>query len=126
MEFDALYASGARGVGIARAIGAPEFQGGSFLQGARARQELETQGREGSHTGHPAVEGFKEGVIRGEDGEILFTLVDEDDSALGGEPTLKTDLVGMLQKWGSRLRIRCRDEEIYYRLTGMHERVSFK
>lgn len=35
----------------------------------------------------------------------------------------KEDLNGLAQRWGSRLRLRCTDQEIYYRLTGSHQKV---
>lgn len=111
---------------IARAIGGPDFGGGGVLLGARARQDQKTLIGNDQSTGTPfgvqAVEGQK--VIEGEQGEVLFTIIDDDDAALGGDPVLKSDLVGLAYKWGSRFRIRCTDEEVFFRLTGSHERVS--
>lgn len=51
--------------------------------------------------------------ILGSEGEVLLTFVDADG-----------DLSGLLEKWGNRLRIRCTEDEIYYRLTGSHQKVS--
>jgi hypothetical protein len=43
-----------------------------------------------------------------------------------GDRLVKTaDLKGMMGKWGSRLRLRCTDDEIYYRLTGSYQKVSW-
>ncbi|KAI9634557.1 uncharacterized protein MKK02DRAFT_9015, partial [Dioszegia hungarica] len=61
--------------------------------------------------------------IKGEDGTVLFTFLDEDDAELGGDPVDKTDLAGLAAKWGSRLRIRCTDDEVYFRLTGSHQKI---
>ena len=36
----------------------------------------------------------------------------------------RSDLDGLAVRWGSRLRIRCTDDEIYYRLTGSRVKVG--
>ncbi|EIW72900.1 hypothetical protein TREMEDRAFT_26114 [Tremella mesenterica DSM 1558] len=41
------------------------------------------------------------------------------------EPVLnRSDLPGLLTKWGTRLRVRCVDDEIYSRLTGLPHKIS--
>jgi hypothetical protein len=62
--------------------------------------------------------------VRGEDDAVLFTTLEGDDGELGGKPVERTDLAGLAEKWGNRLRIRCTDDEIYFRLTGSHQKVS--
>lgn len=46
-----------------------------------------------------------------------------DDDGEGDSAILKSDMKGLQERWGSRLRIRCTDQEIYYRLTGSHQQV---
>lgn len=53
-------------------------------------------------------------------GDGLIRDLETDD----GEGIPREDLNGLAQRWGSRLRLRCTDEEIYYRLTGSHQKVS--
>lgn len=52
-----------------------------------------------------------------EDGLIRDLVTDD------GQGIPKEDLNGLAQRWGSRLRLRCTDEEIYTRLTGSHQKV---
>ena len=104
----------------------------AYLQGARARREAEEDGLGKDKRREMRLKGAQELLgperILGENGEVLFTLLDEDDSLLNGpgeEAVFKEDLSGLLQKWGSRLRIRCTDDEVYFRLAGTHIRVRF-
>ena len=39
-------------------------------------------------------------------------------------PVRKDDYVGLVEKWGARARLRCTDDEIYFRLTGTHQKAS--
>ncbi|KAL7425064.1 hypothetical protein Q5752_000752 [Cryptotrichosporon argae] len=49
-------------------------------------------------------------VVRADDGELA--------------PVRKDDLAGLVGRWGSRVRVRVTEEEMYYRLTGSHQRVA--
>lgn len=54
--------------------------------------------------------------------EVYRVLKDVDGVA---EPeTPKTNLPALKRKWGSRLRVRCVDDEIYHRLTGSYQKVN--
>ncbi|KAL1410906.1 hypothetical protein Q8F55_001849 [Vanrija albida] len=56
------------------------------------------------------------------DGEReLFTVLGDDDA--GTPPVAKTDLGALLQRYPQRVRIRCTDDEIYYRLTGSRRKI---
>lgn len=54
----------------------------------------------------------------------LIRIIGEDDGDEDGDKVKTTDLERLKEKWGSRLRIRCTDNEIYFRLTGSHYRVG--
>lgn len=52
----------------------------------------------------------------------LFRVLGEDDE---GDPPVKTgDLNALLERYPARVRLRCTEDEIYYRLTGSRKRVS--
>lgn len=53
---------------------------------------------------------------------LIRVLVENDGE--GEMPIPKSDLKALRERWGSRVRIRCTDQEIYYRLTGSHQQVS--
>lgn len=56
------------------------------------------------------------------DGTELFTFLGEDD---GGDPPVRTgDLRALLERYPGRVRVRCVDDEVYFRLTGSRQRVS--
>lgn len=53
----------------------------------------------------------------------LFRVIEGDD---GGDPPIKAgDLTALLERYPARIRLRCTEDEIYYRLTGSRKRVSF-
>ncbi|GMK60020.1 hypothetical protein CspeluHIS016_0902370 [Cutaneotrichosporon spelunceum] len=55
------------------------------------------------------------------DGTELFTFLGEDD---GGDPPVKTaDLRALMERYPDRVRMRCVDDEVYYRLTGSRQRI---
>jgi hypothetical protein len=56
--------------------------------------------------------------------ESLMRFLDEDDGGDGEDRVEKRNYIALRTKWGSRLRIRATDQEIYYRLTGSHSKVS--
>jgi hypothetical protein len=59
----------------------------------------------------------------GEDHAALLKQLGQDDGD-EGNPIQTKDMNAMVEKWGSRLRLRCTDDEIYYRLTGAYQKVS--
>jgi len=74
-------------------------------------------------TGGKAKKAAKVEEAEGPDGEALLTFIGVDDGGQGDQKISKDDLAGLVSKWGSRLRIRATDEEIYYRLTGSRQKV---
>ena len=54
----------------------------------------------------------------------LMRVIGADDGDDKGQSLQRTDLLALEEKWGSRLRIRCTDEEIYFRLVGSHQKVG--
>ncbi|ORX34152.1 hypothetical protein BD324DRAFT_610180 [Kockovaella imperatae] len=54
--------------------------------------------------------------------EDLWRLLGEDDGGEESDRVATKNLDLMLEKWGSRLRIRATDDEIYYRLVGTYQR----
>lgn len=58
-----------------------------------------------------------------EDQQQLLRFLDDDDGGDGEDRVQVSDFARLVEKWGSRLRIRATDQEIYFRLTGSHDRV---
>lgn len=56
-----------------------------------------------------------------DDGRELFRVLGEDDG--GSPPVARTDLGGLQLRYPQRVRIRCTEDEIYYRLTGSRSKV---
>jgi hypothetical protein len=56
--------------------------------------------------------------------DSLMRFLDVDDGGKDGDRVDKRNYIALRRKWGSRLRIRATDQEIYYRLTGSHSKVS--
>ncbi|OXG21104.1 hypothetical protein C366_01657 [Cryptococcus neoformans Tu401-1] len=76
--------------------------------------------------GHVAtVKGKKRKYGNQVDSHDLIRILCEDNGAQrkGEEVSIK-DYEALSAKWGDRLRIRCTEDEIYFRLTGQHERLS--
>ncbi len=59
-----------------------------------------------------------------EESDGLLRVLGEDDGDEEAIRVMKTDLRGLMEKWGSRLRIRCTDDDIYFRLVGTHHKVN--
>ncbi|OWZ70764.1 hypothetical protein AYX14_03820 [Cryptococcus neoformans] len=76
--------------------------------------------------GHVAtVKGKKRKYGNQVDSHDLIRILCEDNGAQrkGEEVSIK-DYEALSAKWGDRLRIRCTEDEIYFRLAGQHERLS--
>ena len=56
----------------------------------------------------------------------LWRLLEGDDGGEGEDKAPTADLPRLLDKWGSRLRIRASDDEIYFRLVGTTQKVSWR
>lgn len=131
-DFIDLFSAGARGTQMTKALRGTDSYN-DYVQGARARRDKEEEGlsldkrREmrARQAAELLVSTEEVMQIKGENGEILFTILDDDDAPLkAGETVTREDLAGLMQKWGSRLRIRCTEDEVYFRLTGTHTRVG--
>ena len=62
--------------------------------------------------------------VKAEMDESLMRFLGDDDGGEGEDGVETRNYVALRKKWGSRLRIRATDQEIYYRLTGSHSKVS--
>lgn len=56
--------------------------------------------------------------------DLIRILCEDDGAQKKGEEVSIKDYEALSAKWGDKLRIRCTEDEIYFRLTGQHERVS--
>lgn len=56
--------------------------------------------------------------------DLIRILCEDNGAQRKGEEVSIKDYEALSAKWGDRLRIRCTEDEIYFRLTGQHERVS--
>lgn len=56
--------------------------------------------------------------------DLIGILCEDNGAQRKGEEVSIKDYEALSAKWGDRLRIRCTEDEIYFRLTGQHERVS--
>lgn len=61
--------------------------------------------------------------VEGKDTD-LYRYIEGDDG--DDDPVRISDLGALMSKWGSRLRVRCTDDEIWMRLTGSPHRVSLQ
>lgn len=56
--------------------------------------------------------------------DLIRILCEDDGAQKKGDKVSIEDYEALSAKWEDRLRIRCTEDEIYFRLTGQHERVS--
>lgn len=70
----------------------------------------------------PVVDGGTQ-YVEGEDTDLYRYLRESEGETHEKKAELR-DLAGLTAKWGSRLRVRCSDDEIWLRLTGSAHRVS--
>jgi hypothetical protein len=119
VDLNALYQNGIKGRQLAFHLAGMEYK--SNAEAVEAR-------REGQHE-HARIE--KSAALRRErDRKKKLPQADPEDGLIwnldvdDGAGIVKEDLNGLAQRWGSRLRLRCTEEEIYYRLTGSHSKVS--
>ncbi|WWD18115.1 hypothetical protein CI109_102564 [Kwoniella shandongensis] len=129
IDLSSLYREGVKGRQLAYMLAGKEFKTGKQLlddrrQAAKKKKpkttkvevgeeddgDLEGVKAENGHGGYLRVLAQDDGMEEGE-GEELGTV-----------PT--TDFRGLSAKWGARLRIRCKEDEIYYRLTGSHQKIN--
>jgi hypothetical protein len=134
VDISAMYREGVRGRQLAYHLAGEEY-----LTSKQAIEEKKVQQLKARLEGKKLAKGKGKAESRNRDGEEtplvdadevkteesdLITYVDTDDGGQGEDKVLKSDLRGLTAKWGSRLRLRCTDEEIYFRLTGSHQKVN--
>jgi hypothetical protein len=118
VDLNALYLNGVKGRQLAFHLAGMEFQSNS--QAIEARREIQQHNartEKSSALRKERDEKKKRPQASIEDGLIWDLDVDD------GAGIAKEDLNGLAQRWGSRLRLRCTDQEVYYRLTGHHTKV---
>jgi hypothetical protein len=110
-----LYQSGIRGRALAFHLAGQEYKSNAQAVGDRRDAQKANAAAIKTAAQRKVLEAKK--TTSPEDGLIVDLEVDD------GDGIAKEDLNGLAQRWGSRLRLRCTDDEIYYRLTGSHQKV---
>jgi hypothetical protein len=118
VNISAMYLNGVRGRALAYHLSGEDFK--SNAQAVEDRREgLKKNALEKSTVAARKEIERKKKLPQPSLEEGLIRNLEVDD----GAGIAKEDLNGLAQRWGSRLRLRCTDEEIYYRLTGTHLKV---
>ena len=118
VDLNAMYLNGIKGRQLAFHLAGMEYK--SNAEAVQARRDVQ---KHNARTERSAAlrkerdERKKQSQVSPEDGLIWDLEVDD------GGGIAKEDLNGLAQQWGSRLRLRCTDQETYYRLTGSHTKV---
>jgi hypothetical protein len=113
-----MYLNGIKGRQLAFHLAGMEYK--SNAEAVQARREvlkLNARTERSAALRKERDERKKLSQVSPEDGLIWDLEVDD------GGGIVKEDLNGLAQQWGSRLRLRCTDQETYYRLTGSHTKV---
>ncbi|WVQ97216.1 hypothetical protein IAU59_004326 [Kwoniella sp. CBS 9459] len=132
VDLSTLYKEGVRGRQLAFLLAGQEFR----TDREAIQDKKDAQKQKAQKSKQAAIKNKKKKKADdsdNEDGDLvkvepggagLLRVLDVDDSQEGdpGQPVLKTDFRKLSEKWGARLRIRCTDDEIYYRLTGSHQK----
>ncbi|WWC96759.1 hypothetical protein V866_003632 [Kwoniella sp. B9012] len=129
VDISTLYREGLRGRQIAFMLAGQEFR--SDKQAIQDRKEAAR--KKAKKAKEATLKRNKDKMDEDSDGEmkvdpsgsgVLRVLhVDDSQEGDGSAPIPKTDFRRLSEKWGARLRIRCTEDEIYYRLTGSHARI---
>jgi hypothetical protein len=118
VDLNAMYLNGIKGRQLAFHLAGMEYK--SNAEAVQARREvlkLNARTERSAALRKERDERKKLSQVSPEDGLIWDLEVDD------GGGIVKEDLNGLAQQWGSRLRLRCTDQETYYRLTGSHTKV---
>nr|XP_019050604.1 hypothetical protein I302_01041 [Kwoniella bestiolae CBS 10118]OCF29534.1 hypothetical protein I302_01041 [Kwoniella bestiolae CBS 10118] len=128
-DLTSLYKEGLRGRQIAFRLAGQEFR--SDRQAVQDRKEAAR--KKAKKAKEANLKRNKDKVQEDSDDEVkvdpsgagILRVLHVDDSEEGNSapPVAKTDFRKLSEKWGARLRIRCTDDEIYYRLTGSHAKI---
>jgi len=113
-----MYLNGIKGRQLAFHLAGLEYK--SNAEAVQARREvlkLNARTERSSALRKERDERKKLSQVSPEDG-LIWDLEADDGGGIA-----KEDLNGLAQQWGSRLRMRCTDQETYYRLTGSHTKV---
>lgn len=119
VDLDAMYINGIKGRQLAFHLAGMEFK--SNAEAVQARRDVQKQNAATERSSALRKE-------RDEKKKLPQTSIEEgliwDLEVDDGAGIAKEDLNGLAHRWGSRLRLRCTEQEIYYRLTGSHTKVS--
>jgi hypothetical protein len=119
VDISAMYGSGVKGRALAF-----HLSGQAYKSNAQAIEEKREISRQNALMHKSAAlrkkrqEEAKKQLADPEKGLIRDLVADD------GQGIPKADLNGLAQRWGSRLRLRCDDDEIYSRITGSHRKVA--
>nr|XP_018264916.1 uncharacterized protein I303_03097 [Kwoniella dejecticola CBS 10117]OBR87074.1 hypothetical protein I303_03097 [Kwoniella dejecticola CBS 10117] len=129
-DLSSLYKEGFRGRQIAFMLAGKEFR--SDKQAIQDKKEA--QKKKAKKAKEATLKRNKGKADDDSDGEVkvdpsgagILRVLHLDDSQDGDavDPVPKSDLRRLWDRWGARLRIRCTEDEIYYRLTGSHAKIS--
>ena len=117
VTLDDLVSEGYRGRELAYHIAGKDFQSSRDVieanrekyRTAPKKKRRRLEGEDGDEASADLAQDELWRIIEGDDGEEV--------------PMPITELAGLTQRWGSRLRLRATDDEIYFRLVGSHSRV---
>ncbi|WRT65885.1 uncharacterized protein IL334_002836 [Kwoniella shivajii] len=131
VDISTLYREGLRGRQIAFMLAGQEFrsdkQAVQDKRDAAKKRAIKARGAASKRSKEEAEEEESDGEVKVDpSGAGTLRIVHVDDGQEGDtiEPLPKSDLTRLWEKWGARLRIRCTEDEIYYRLTGSHQKIN--
>ncbi|WVR05664.1 hypothetical protein IAU60_002686 [Kwoniella sp. DSM 27419] len=136
VDLDALYKQGIRGRQLAFMLSGDVYRTDkqavqdkreSLQKKAIAKKSKAVSKGKGKKTDAAAGDGQDDDEIKEEPGTAgLLRVLEMDDSedGVGTNIVPKTSLDALWKKWGARLRIRCTEHEVYYRLTGSHQKIN--
>ncbi|OCF33220.1 hypothetical protein I316_04961 [Kwoniella heveanensis BCC8398] len=131
VDLTTLYKEGVRGRQLAFLLAGQEFRTDrEAIQDKREAQKKKAQKTKQATLKKKKAdesdvgEGNEIKVEPGGAGLLRVLKVDDSQEGDSSIPVLRTDYRRLSEKWGARLRIRCADDEIYYRLTGSHQKIN--
>lgn len=118
VDLNALYINGVKGRQLAfHLAGMPFTSNSEAIEARRDIQKHNALVERSAALRRERDERKKLPQVSPEEG-LIWNLEQDDGAGIA-----KEDLNGLAQRWGSRLRLRCTNEETYYRLTGSHAKV---
>ena len=131
VDVETLYEQGIRGRQLAFRLAGQDFKSDkeTMVDNREARRQTARKrkkvGNVDENGAGPSGAGLTDDGVASETPQIvtLWKYIEADDGGLGEDRVPRSDFKRLLAKWGSRLRIRATDDEIYYRLVGSHHKV---